>query len=161
MAQEWHQDVSDRASVPWLLRHVGKAHRQAARVRMSVTPGKEPGQPIILMVLQKAKASGTAVSQNDLAQVLHVSDPTITASLKSLERQGYISREPDPGDMRRKLPVLTAQGEVVAKECRRSVEFTNEAMLEGFSDEERDTLVRLLQRMDDNLQRIIDKSKAQ
>lgn len=160
MAQEWHQDVTDRASVPWLLRHVGKVHRQASRVRMSLDPGKEPGQPIILMVLQKAKASGTAVSQNDLAQVLHVSDPTITASLKSLERQGYISREPDPGDMRRKLPILTPQGEEVAKECRKSVEYTNDAMLEGFTEEEKKTLEMLLQRIDSNLQRIIDETKS-
>jgi len=156
MAQEWHQDVTSQNSVPWLLRHVGKVHRQASRVRMSFSPGKEPGQPIILMVLEKAKATGTVVSQNDLAQIMHVSDPTITASLKSLERQGYVSREPDPGDMRRKLPVLTAQGEEIARECRKDVDYVNEAMVEGLSEEEQATLAKLLQRIEANLQRIID-----
>ena len=156
MDQQWNRDIVDESSIPWLLRHIGKIHRQASKTKMDFGPGKEPGQPIILMVLQKAKVTGQSVSQNDLAQALHVSDPTITASLKSLERQGYISRGPDPSDMRRKLPVLTEQGLKMAVECRKSVGYVNEAMLEGFSEAEKDTLSAFLKRLEDNLQKILD-----
>ena len=155
MKQDWRQNLSDHESVSWLLRHIGKLHRQAARVHMAFSPGQEPGQPVILMTLQSAEEAGRSVSQNDLAQLMHVSDPTITASLKSLERQGYISREPDPNDMRRKLPVLTPLGEQAAKQSRRSIEYVDEAMLGGLTPEEVETLSTLLQRVQANLRQML------
>lgn len=157
MTRDWSREAADHTSIAWLLRHIGKVHRQASRSQMTCGPGKEPGQPIILMVLQEAAQENRDVSQNDLAQALHVSDPTITASLKSLERQGYVAREPDPGDMRRKLPVLTPLGDEVATESRRCVEHVSEVMLDGFSAEEKEQIVAYLQRMQQNLEQFIGK----
>lgn len=155
MIQDWRNEVTDHASVSWLMRHIGKVHRQASRSQMAYGPGKEPGQPIILMVLQEAAEAGQSVSQNDLAQALHVSDPTITASLKSLERQGYVVREPDPGDMRRKLPALTPLGDEVATQSRRCIDQVSEVMLAEFSEAEKKQLIAYLQRMQQNLEQLI------
>ncbi|MBR6561614.1 MAG: MarR family transcriptional regulator, partial [Oscillospiraceae bacterium] len=112
----------------------------------------DPGQPVILMVMQDSEDMGNTISQNDLARSLHVSNPTVTASLKSLERQGYIERKPDPGDMRRKLPALTPLGKQAAGECRKCIESVSEEMLTGFSAEERQQLISFLRRMKDNLE---------
>ena len=98
MIQNWHQKETDHASVGWLLRHIAKLHRQVSKAKMPYRPGEDPGQPVILMVMQDSEDMGNTISQNDLARSLHVSNPTVTASLKSLERQGYIERKPDPGD---------------------------------------------------------------
>lgn len=155
MIQDWSREAADHTYVAWLMRHIGKVHRQASRSKMTFGSGKEPGQPIILMVLQEAAQENRAVSQNDLAQVLHVSDPTITASLKSLERQGYVAREPDPADMRRKLPVLTPLGEEVAMQSRKCVEQVSEVMLGGFTETEKEQLVAYLQRMQQNVEQLI------
>lgn len=148
-------DHSSRESLQWLLCQIGKLHRQAVRAHQSFSARQEPGQPFILLRLQRAKKNGETVSQNDLAQALNVSDPTITASLKSLERQGYISREPDPDDMRRKLCVLTPAGDEIATQCRQRLDYVNGLMLEGLSMEEREMLRELILRIEGNLENII------
>lgn len=152
MIQQWHQKETDHASVGWLLRHIAKLHRQVSKAKMPYRPGEDPGQPVILLVMQDSEDMGNTISQNDLAHSLHVSNPTVTASLKSLERQGYIERKPDPGDMRRKLPALTEQGKQAASECRRCIESVSEEMLGGFSEAERQQLISFLRRMKDNLE---------
>lgn len=148
-------DHSSRESLQWLLCQIAKLHRQAVRAHQSFSARQEPGQPFILLRLQRAQKNGETVSQNDLAQALNVSDPTITASLKSLERQGYISREPDPDDMRRKLCVLTPAGEEIAAQCRQRLDYVNGLMLEGLSMEEREMLRELILRIEGNLENII------
>ena len=130
---ELYKNMSNKMSLPGLLRRVDRLHKLALRNRLVSEVKAEPGQPVILMILEKAASSDYSVSQNDLAQALHVSDPTITTSMKSLIRQGYVSREQDPADRRRMLPKLTPQGEEAAKKCRRCFNKVNAEMLDGFS----------------------------
>ena len=149
-------DAEGRDSLSWLLRSLTKLHKQAVRVQQGFTPEEEPGQPLLMMMLARAKKENKSLSQNDLAQMIGVSDPTITASLKSLERQGYIRREADPNDLRRKLCILTPRGDEIAEKSRSSLEYVNRGMLNGFSDEDKEQLGELLQHIMDNLQTMIE-----
>ncbi len=152
-----YKNMSNKMSLPGLLRRIDRMHKLALRNRLLSEVKAEPGQPVILMILEKAAQNGYSVSQNDLAQALHVSDPTITTSMKSLERQGYVTRAQDPADRRRMLPALTAQGEEAAKKCRRCFNRVNAEMLEGFTKEEEEQLLEMVRRIVANLEKSIDK----
>lgn len=152
-----YKNLSNKMSLPGLLRQIDRMHKLALRTKLANEIKTEPGQPVILMILEKAGQAGYAVSQNDLAQALHVSDPTITTSMKSLARQGYVNREQDPTDRRRILPTLTPQGEEVARKCRRCYNKVNSDMLEGFSKEEEKQLIDMIRRIVDNLEKSIDR----
>ena len=154
---ELYKNMSNKMSLPGLLRRIDRLHKQSIRNHLAAEVKAEPGQPIILMILEKAKQAGYSVSQNDLAQALHVSDPTITTSMKSLARQGYVSRTQDPADRRRMLPVLTPLGEEAAKKSRRCFNKVNAEMLDGFSKEEEDQLLEMIRRIVANLEKSIDK----
>ncbi len=152
-----YKNMSNKMSLPGLLRRIDRMHKLALRNRLLSEVKAEPGQPVILMILEKAAQNGYSVSQNDLAQALHVSDPTITTSMKSLARQGYVTRTQDPADRRRMLPALTPQGEEAAKKCRRCFNKVNAEMLEGFSKEEEEQLLEMIRRIVANLEKSIDK----
>ena len=152
-----YKNMSNKMSLPGLLRRIDRMHKLALRNRLLSEVKAEPGQPVILMILEKASQSGYTVSQNDLAQALHVSDPTITTSMKSLERQGYVTRAQDPADRRRMLPALTEQGEEAARKCRRCFNKVNAEMLEGFTKEEEEQLLEMVRRIVANLEKSIDK----
>jgi DNA-binding MarR family transcriptional regulator len=154
---ELYKNMSNKMSLPGLLRRIDRLHKLALRNRLVSEVKAEPGQPVILMILEKASQAGYAVSQNDLAQALHVSDPTITTSMKSLARQGYVTRTQDPADRRRMLPTLTPQGVEAAKKCRRCFNKVNADMLEGFSKEEEELLLEMIRRIEANLEKSIDK----
>ena len=154
---ELYKNMSNKMSLPGLLRRVDRLHKLALRNRLVSEVKAEPGQPVILMILEKAASSDYSVSQNDLAQALHVSDPTITTSMKSLIRQGFVSREQDPADRRRMLPKLTPQGEEAAKKCRRCFNKVNAEMLDGFSKEEEEQLLSMVRRIVANLEKSIDR----
>ncbi len=154
---ELYKNMPNKMSLPGLLRRVDRLHKLALRNRLVSEVKAEPGQPVILMILEKAASSDYSVSQNDLAQALHVSDPTITTSMKSLIRQGYVSREQDPADRRRMLPKLTPQGEEAAKKCRRCFNKVNAEMLDGFSKEEEEQLLSMVRRIVANLEKSIDR----
>lgn len=154
---ELYKNMSNKMSLPGLLRQIDRLHKVALRNRLLNEVKAEPGQPVILMILEKASQANYPVSQNDLAQALHVSDPTITTSMKSLARQGYVTRTQDPADRRRMLPALTPQGEEAAKKCRRCYNKVNAEMLDGFSKEEEEQLLSMIRRIAANLEKSVDK----
>ena len=51
-----------------------------------------------------------APTQKELADRLHSAPPTIAASLKALERQGYVERRTDQRDTRRNRVAITRKG---------------------------------------------------
>jgi DNA-binding MarR family transcriptional regulator len=87
----------------------------------------------------------------DLASAERVRPQSMGQTLAELETQGLISRRPDAEDRRRTLLELTADGRrALAEDRRRREGWLAEAIGEGFSVEEQETLnqaVRLLARL--------------
>lgn len=54
-----------------------------------------------------------SVSQNELAHLAEVDEPSVGRSITRLERRGLIARTQDPHDSRRRLVTLTRKGEQV------------------------------------------------
>ena len=64
--------------------------------------------PVLLALL------GNDHSQRELALASRVTEQTMSRTLERLERLGYISREPDAGDARRRVVRLTDAGRTAA-----------------------------------------------
>ena len=101
----------------------------------------------VLVNLMEAPGS----SLRELARRLHMDEPSASRIVASLARRRLLSQRQDAVDRRRRNLELTAEGQKlartvapIAKEVRRAVEA-------GFSDEEKETLRRLLRRVVDNV----------
>lgn len=135
-----------------LSRQINQAHRAAVQ-RELVTAGLgEVGHPMLLTILEST-CGGTPEhsAQRELADFLHISPAAVANSLKSLEKGGYIRREPGQGDARRNRVSLTDKGEKAVEGCQRAFESVARRMLAGFSQEEQECLIAFRRRMLDNL----------
>ena len=88
-----------------------------------------------------------------MAELLHISPAAVANSLKSLERGGYVRREPGQKDARRNRVMLTDKGRAAVEGCQAAFQAVSERMLAGFTREERDQLLALRRRMLENLRR--------
>ena len=95
-----------------LERQLHQARQNAIQAELAAAGLQEIGHPMLLCVLgiTGERRLGTPVrTQRELARLLHVSPAAVTTSLKSLERKGYILREPGAAGGGR-LPGLPAAG---------------------------------------------------
>jgi len=104
-------------------------------------------QYITLMVIW---AEGT-VSVRDLGKQLYLDSGTLTPVLKHLEAEGYITRRRCPADERVLLVTITEEGIAKVVESRAVFESSDHAMFEGFTEEEMETLLSFMERIEHNL----------
>ncbi|HEY4427729.1 MAG TPA: MarR family transcriptional regulator [Solirubrobacteraceae bacterium] len=84
-----------------------------------------------------------ARSTSDLAAGERVRPQSMAQTVCELEAEGLISRRPDPADGRRALLELTPQGRAALQADRSAREgWLIRAISEGFSEDERDALLR-------------------
>lgn len=139
-----------------MARQLNQAHRTAVQAELAAAGLSEVGHPMLLTILESgggAEGEGRCGAQRELAELLHISPAAVANSLKSLEKGGYIRRQPSQGDARRNLVTLTEKGTAAVKECDRVFERVGTRMLEGFSEEERAQLMAFRRRMLNNLRK--------
>ena len=112
------------------------------------------GQPMILSILSQQEG-GTIASQKELAKRLRVSPATMTVSLKSMERDGYVKKLSNRSDLRCKPISITEKGLEAAKLIDQVFETLDHGMYQGFSKEELAQISQLYRRMIDNLDVIV------
>jgi len=98
-----------------------------------------------------ALKSGAAMTQADLARLLHVEQPSMAQTLVRLERDGLIRRRPHPANRRIQLIELTAACQEVLPRSKAILLKGNERLLAGFSADDASLLLSLLKRASDNL----------
>ena len=124
--------------------------------------GLNIGQPLLLFVLEAKSDEGINPTQRDLADELNLSPTTVTMSIKSLERQGYVKKFADVSDMRKNRIEITDKGREIAKSCRRALDKVDEGMYLGFSDDEIALISSFFIRMTENLRKLTESAnKAQ
>lgn len=132
-----------------------RARSNAIQAEMTARGVGDIGSPQILMVIRDlSRGGGHPPSQRELADRLHVSPATVAASLKSLERNGYVERSADPEDARRNRLAITRKAEEALEAGWAVFRAVDEAMLSGFSPEEIEALNAFHSRMLENLYRI-------
>ena len=109
----------------------------------------------IYLLSQKTEVHGAHI-----AEELGVSKPTVSVSLKALEREGYITRAMGDEDHRRNTVRITEEGLRKVEESHRIFEAMDKAAFAGFSDAELAALTETLRRMADNLRAATEKNAA-
>jgi DNA-binding MarR family transcriptional regulator len=99
------------------------------------------------LVLSALADSGTPLPPNQLANRLIISRATVTGLLDSLERRGYVKRQPHQSDRRMLLIELTETGRQVAQAFRPVVHQHQKTWLGTLSEAEQEQLITSLQRV--------------
>ena len=94
------------------------------------------------------------ISQKEMARMLHISTPAITAAAKKLEREGYIRRLVSEEDNRVNRISLTEEGKTLAQTIRQSCREIERGMMEGFSENDKKEMAGHLNRIYSNLSRL-------
>jgi DNA-binding MarR family transcriptional regulator len=87
------------------------------------------------------------ITQRQLIERLSVEPPTVTGILQRLEREGLLSREPDPDNRRVQRVYLTEAGRRLEEPVREVWRDVEEDFLRDLSRSERDQLLVLLTKL--------------
>lgn len=115
-----------------------QAHEIAAR---EMTPDSHPRDYALLSAI----AGLNTVSQQELAQRLHINRTLMVKLIDKLEAQGWVARERDPADRRRYALVVTPEGHRHCAAIEGSVARAEDALGAPLTPHERDRLRTLLQ----------------
>lgn len=150
----------DMSGPEWAFRKLTRAHHTANGAVFDHCGLKDVGQPVMLFILSDLSRSGHECSQRELCDMLSLSPPTVTMSIKSLERRGYIRRRADSRDMRRNIVEITDAGAEAAEKCRAAFDSVDRAMYAGFSADERRLITELFNRITSNLMTLTEQEET-
>src|SRR5688572_6098859 len=94
-----------------------------------------------------ALAAGKPLPQKELARLAAVEQPTMTATLNRMERDGLIERMTDPADRRSALVSLSPKAGAKLRGVQAAVDDTNAEGLAGLSRAEREQFVMLARKV--------------
>lgn len=138
-----------------LLHQLMRAHHNAVTAALNALGLRDIGSPRLLWELSTYPDDpAMAPTQRELADRLHSAPPTIAASLKVLERQGYVERRTDEKDTRRNRISITQKGRDAIAQGMDAFRQVDAYMYAGFTREEREQLRQLHSRMLANLYQI-------
>jgi DNA-binding MarR family transcriptional regulator len=91
------------------------------------------------------------VNQLELVRLTRLKAPTVSVLLRRMEEEGYVMRIPDEADRRAVRVVLTEKGREFDRRHLSNISTNDHLAMQGLTDEEQETLLRLLTRIRDNL----------
>ena len=107
--------------------------------------------PATGLVLGILVDSETPVSPNNIADRLIISRASVTSLLDSLEKRGFVKRQPHISDRRMILVELTDSGRQVANKFRPIVHQHQKVWLNALNEKEQEQLIKMLQRLQTSL----------
>lgn len=123
-------------------------HRETMR-RCFQSCGLFNGHPRVLFFIRR----NDGITQRELAEQMNVAPATVAVSVRRLETAGLVKRVRDEKDGRVFHLFLTPKGEEIDDRCRQGKDFLIERVYEGFSKEEEQQFINLMDKMIGNLER--------
>lgn len=124
---------------------------QMARCAMDARVSRYDVTPVQTHVLMYLHQHGGQAPQRELTEFLRAKPSTVNGVLDRMEEKGLVRRSVSGQDARRRLITLTDKGAEQQARFAESFLANEEALVRGFSAEERETLLRLLDRIVENL----------
>lgn len=119
--------------------------------RNLLSSGLYAGQDGVMLAL----AEGGGMTAGALAARLGVKAPTMTRTIGRLEAQGFVERRPDTTDGRLTVVDLTKAGSDSLEKIAQACDLSERQALEGLSEKEVRTLLKLLRTVDGNLRGVV------
>ncbi len=136
-------------SLDFLLAQVCHLHHSRAHTLLEAI-GLYRGQPPVLKALWEQEG----LTHTALAERLHVTPATITKMLQRMEKAGFVVRKPDAEDQRVSRVYLTEAGRAIQSQVQVVWQRMEQETFDGFTQEERALLRRLLQQIRENLRHV-------
>ncbi|MCP2678497.1 MarR family transcriptional regulator [Maricaulaceae bacterium NA33B04] len=92
-----------------------------------------------------------AMTAQGVCEATAMDKVTVSRAIRALDSRGLVRRKPKPEDKRASDVTLTEEGEAIYAEIAPSALDYEARMLAGFSDEERETLKTLLEKLERHL----------
>ncbi len=115
-------------------------------------------QVIDLIVLRFLSGSGSRNTLADMEKLCLFTKGHLSQSVKRLQESGYLRSETDPKDRRRVHNYLTDKSSEVVADFNAATDNAMDSMLRGFSDEEKEELVRCIRKINSNIQDYIQEN---
>ncbi len=133
------------ADIPFLIKGIADAMKVRGDRELAEL-GLTFSQMRVLCVIAQASTRGP-VSPSDIEAALGVSQPTVAGLVKRLQQKGFVRVSVDAQDRRYKVVELTQKGAELAKSAVTHGAEHKDAGLEGFTEQEKETLRMLLTRL--------------
>jgi DNA-binding MarR family transcriptional regulator len=133
-----------RGTAVWLLGRASLGAQQLTQERLA-SAGVRKWHYAVLATL----ADGGPAAQAEIGRRIGLDRSDMVAVLNDLQRDGYLSRSPDPADRRRNRVEVTRTGRSALKRFRRLIFEADDKLLEPLSPTDRQHLISLLERIVD------------
>jgi DNA-binding MarR family transcriptional regulator len=92
-----------------------------------------------------------ATFQSEIAEMLHLTEATVSRHVKTLTALGYLEHHVDPSNKRKHLLLLTKKGETEFREAQQIIEQTLKAVFEGIPEKDRSLITGTFDRVVETL----------
>jgi DNA-binding MarR family transcriptional regulator len=127
--------------------------------RLKARTGDGRVDPASLFVLHQV-AANAPVRLTELARCMALDPSTVSRHVRQLQAGGYLARTGDPDDRRAARLRLTEQGQAVMDEAMRARIAILDQAVDGWTEEDIDTLTTLITRLADALERQADETET-
>ncbi len=113
------------------------------------------GESRLLMIISENEN----ISQREIAKKMNTSAPSVGVSLRKIEEKGYILRQNSEKDSRANKIVLTKKGDDFVEKTHSIFQTLDKKTFKGFTQSELDTLDILMDKLQNNLDKMLEASK--
>lgn len=139
------------------MKYISSTHRCAKSYRAAKLEGEGLGSCQHVYIFQICRHPG--ISQEQLSRRISVNKSNVTRQLSSLEQGGFITREPDPDDRRILRVYPTQKAESLFPKVQAVMEEWNRLILEDFTPDEREELIRMMERVREKAVRVAESER--
>lgn len=144
--KDWNPQAMPAMQIYRVSRFLGRINEQRLRTM---------GFSVAHLPVFAALKDGSARSQKELTKIAQVEQPTMAQMLARMERDKLVRRTPDPRDGRVSLFSLTEAALAKLPAAREALAAGSQDVLAGFSAAEVETLLSLMRRLNENLDRLV------
>ena len=131
------------ATAQKLLQALDQFHR-AKWHEQETYAGCKPSEIRVLFCIKNGTKSGAPMKVSEISKYMHVTSPTITQLLNSLEPNGFVERQIDPEDRRSVGIKLTEKGECVTERAWEGFLTALQGLIDYLGEEDSERLADLL-----------------
>jgi len=138
-------------SLTYIINHLSRQLTQALNDELK-SHGVAPGQFPVLMCLWEQDG----LTQRELYERVKIEQATMSNTLKRMERDCLIYREPDPADRRSMRIHLTGMAKKLEDKLTQGAKNVNKIAMDGIKKKERKHLLEIMEHMTANLENAPD-----
>ncbi len=139
-------DKTSAKFLVWQMRSINKINKRVIEKAINFT-GLYPGQHRLLMMI----SFEPNLSQVEIANRMNITPAAAAVSIKKLEKEGYVIRSINKKDNRFNKLLITQKGNDIIENSKSIFAGTEEAMFNGFSNEELEHVSDFFNRMTENM----------